>query len=293
LELSAERTRISGSTDALCDAIRRGADLRVYTEFLHNEHIDPTSDSDELVQEVSDFRVTFLLNDSWSAGIMNLRQPIELPAGFGPRPSMSFFLYNQDGQQAIARPHLDGLDPAKARRDAPKVDDHTPLAKMHHHGAFDMDTNSPSANFIYDFETYRFSVCNCWKELFSHDVDGQVRSGSLDDLTDAFAEGCEVKVGVRGLCDPLGEDSRKVDHEVFVHAGPAYYYTQSRQFMVGTQPVVRVRPSIPMLYASRGWDFGWLMLRTDGHAVYRRCDPYTLAFTDIESRHAIRWFVRE
>lgn len=39
---------------------------------------------------------------------MTLRQPIELTEGFGERPSMSFFLYNQDGRQAIARPYLDG-----------------------------------------------------------------------------------------------------------------------------------------------------------------------------------------
>ena len=39
---------------------------------------------------------------------MSLRQPVELPSGFGPRPSMSYFLYNEDGTQAIARLHLDG-----------------------------------------------------------------------------------------------------------------------------------------------------------------------------------------
>jgi hypothetical protein len=47
-----------------------------------------------------------------------------------------------------------------------------------------------------------------------------------------------------------------------------------------------------MRYASRSWDFGWLMCRTDGHLVYRRCDPYTLRFTDHTSKTAIRWFVR-
>jgi hypothetical protein len=48
---------------------------------------------------VAEFRVTYLLDDSWSAGIMTLRQPVELPEGFGPRPSLSCFLYNQDGSQ--------------------------------------------------------------------------------------------------------------------------------------------------------------------------------------------------
>ena len=60
------------------------------------------------------FAVTYLVHgDSgpWVAGVMTQRQPIECPTGFGPRPSLSLFLYNQDGHQAIARPFLDGHVP--------------------------------------------------------------------------------------------------------------------------------------------------------------------------------------
>ena len=39
------------------------------------------------------------------------------------------------------------------------------------------------------------------------------------------------------------------------------------------------------------WDSGWLVLRTDGVVVYRRCDPYTLAFEDRRYRCPVRWFV--
>ena len=102
LELNTERHKVAGSEAALADAIRRGCDLRIYTEFIHNEHIDVTSDSTERIREVAEFGITYLLEDSWTAGIMSLRQPVSLPDGFGPRPSMSFFLYNQNGQQAIA-----------------------------------------------------------------------------------------------------------------------------------------------------------------------------------------------
>jgi len=94
LVLDRGRKPVGGSTRKLADAIRRGADLRIYTEFRHNEHIDTNSTNPELIQEVADFRVTYLLEERWVAGIINLRQPIELPDGFGPRPSMSFFLYN-------------------------------------------------------------------------------------------------------------------------------------------------------------------------------------------------------
>ncbi len=87
LELDSRREVTGGSPDALCAAIRRAADLRIYTEFIHNQHIDPTSASDELIREVSEFRATYLVEDRWCAGIMTLRQPIGLPDGFGPRAS--------------------------------------------------------------------------------------------------------------------------------------------------------------------------------------------------------------
>jgi hypothetical protein len=108
LELDAKRNVVSGSSANLGDAMGRAADLRIYTEFLHNEHIDVESPSRERIREVAEFGVTYRVDKKWVAGIMSMRQPIELPSGFGPPSSMSFFMYNQDGMQAIARPYLDG-----------------------------------------------------------------------------------------------------------------------------------------------------------------------------------------
>lgn len=61
LELNSRRELVARSEDALADAIRRGADLRIGTAFRHNEHIDTQSSNPELIQEVADFRVTYLL----------------------------------------------------------------------------------------------------------------------------------------------------------------------------------------------------------------------------------------
>lgn len=292
LELDSARNVTAGSTAALASAIARGADLRIYTDFRHNEHIDVTSKNPELVQEVSEFAVTYLLRMSWSAGIMTLRQPVNLPLGFG-RPSMSFFLYNQDGEQAIARPHLDGAPAAGELGPSPAVG-HPGMAKYHTRTAWDEKTNAPSHNFVYDFGAFRFCVSDTWREVFANDADGKPAGGSLDELIDAFLKACEMKVAVRDLCTDLAGSSSAapIEHEVFVRVGPGYYYTEQRLFMSGSHPLVRIRPNIPMQYVSRGWDFGWLMLRTDGRAVYRKCDPYSLAFQDVESRYAIRWFVR-
>jgi len=292
LTLNSERGVVAGSEIALAHAIRNAADLRVYTEFIHNEHIDTNSDSAERVLEVAEFGVTYLLQDSWAAGIMSLRQPIELPGGFGPRSSMSFFLYNQNGQQAIARPFLDGV-PATGSPGPSSPDAFPNMPKYHAQETWDGETNAPSSNFIYDFDVFGYCVSDSWQEILSHDADGVARSGSVDDLVEAFAAGCEVKVCVRGLCASLAaENAGPVDHEVFVQAGSCYFYTKQRLFICGTHPVIRVRPSVPLLYETGGWDFGWLMVRSDGHVVYRRCDPYTLAFQDIQDRYAVRWFVR-
>ncbi|MBI4531454.1 MAG: hypothetical protein HY709_08005 [Candidatus Latescibacteria bacterium] len=292
LELDESRSVSAGSEIALCDAVRRGADLRIGTVFRHNEHIDVTSDNPEVIREVADFRVAYLLNDCWTAGIMTLRQPISLPDGFGPRPSMSLFLYNQNGQQAIARPYLDGGPVIGALGPSP-LDDHRAMPKYHQLDNWDAGTNAPSSNFIYDFDLFRFFVRDDWQEVLSHTADGRVISGSVGALAEAVTEGCEVKVGIRGLCaDLMLGRTTTVDHEVFVQAGSCYYYTQRRLFIAGTHPVVRAQPAIPLCYVSQGWDFGWLMPLTDGLVARLLYDPYTLVFQRSEGRYAIRWFVR-
>jgi len=291
LELNEQREVVSGNAATLCDAIRNAAELRVGTVFAHNEHIDTSSSSSELVREFMDFRITYLLEDRWAAGIENLRMPIGGPDGFGPRASMSFFLYNQDGTQACGRPYLDGVAADGPSGESP-LPDTSDMPKMNVLSNFDTPTNAPSRNFIYDFNMFRFMVRDEWQQVLAHDSDGQVQSGSVDALVDAFSQGCEVKVAVAGLCEDLAGDGPAIDHEVFVHAGPCYYYTEAKLFMTGANPTVRVRPAIPMLYASRGWDFGWLFLRSDGFVARWLCDPYTLQFNKSESRHALRWFVR-
>ncbi len=290
MTLDPQRRLVGGSEQALVEAIRRAADLRIYTEFHHNEHIDTASANPERILEVAEFGVTYLLDDRWAAGIMSLRQPILLPVGFGPRSSMSFFLYNQDGSQAIARPHLDGVAaPGKPGPSTPDVPPNMP--KYHAESSWDLTTNAPATNFVYDFDTFRYCVGDDWREALAHDEQGRPRSGSVEAVIDAFRNGSEIKVAVRNVCADLAGRGAP-EHELFVQGGACYYYTEQRLFMTGTHPVVRVKPAIPMRYESRNWDFGWLMLRTDGHTVYRRCDPYTLKFTDIPMRCGIRWFVR-
>jgi hypothetical protein len=292
LELDAKRNVVSGSTADLADAIGHAADLRIYTEFLHNEHIDVDSANNERIREVAEFGVTYRVDQRWVAGIMSLRQPIELPVGFGPRSSMSFFMYNQDGTQAIARPFLDGI-PAEAPIGPSPAQPPANMPKYHVLDCWDARTNAPSQNFVYDFDRFRYCVNHSWREVLRHSPDGEVVSGSVDELVGAFSSGCAVKLGVGNLCaDLCGDSDRAPDHEVFVQGGSAYYYTDQKLFIIGSHPVVRIQPNVPMRYASRNWDFGWLMVRSDGRVVYRRCDPYSLKFCDQVSYHAIRWFVR-
>ena len=195
LTLNSDRSVRSGSTTDLVDAIRRGADLRIGTAFRHNEHIDTRSSSNELIEEVAEFRQTWLLDDRWAAGIMTLRMPVELPEGFGPRPSMSFFLYNQDGTQAIARPYLDGQPPTGTRGPSP-LDDMSDMPRYHQFDSFDAGTNAPSSNFVYDFDSYRFMVNDRWREVLSHDHTGRPISGSVEALNEAFLRGAPVKVAI-------------------------------------------------------------------------------------------------
>jgi len=292
LELNSRREIVSGHPSRLSAAIGNAADLRIGTEFLHNEHIDVTSPSPERIREVAEFGVTCLTNRQWVAGIMSLRQPIELPTGFGPRPSMSYFLYNQDGTQGIARPLLDGI-PQTATPGPSLLESPDNMPKYHMLNSSDEGTLAPSHNFVYDFDVFRYCVSDTWQEVLHHSGAGEVLSGTLDQLVEAFLSGCAIKLGIENLCEDLDtNDSDGLAHEVFVQGGSAYYYTEQRLFIIGTHPVVRVAPRIPMRYTSRGWDFGWLMVRTDGRVVYRRCDPYSLRFSDHMTHHSVRWFVR-
>ena len=151
----------------------------------------------------------------------------------------------------------------------------------------------PSHNFIYDFEFFRSFVLDEWREVFSQDGRGDVVSGSVEELTDAFARGAEVKVGLSGLCDDLvPETSETVRHEVFIQVGSCYYYTDRKLFVGATHPLVRVRPKVPMRYTSEGWDFGWAMARTDGFVALLLTDPYTLRTRRSGANLASRWFVR-
>lgn len=292
LALDRRRTVTEGSAEELRRAIGGGADLRIYSEFFHDEHIDIGSDNHELVQESMDMRATYLIDERWAAGVLTLRQPVQLPDRIGPRASLSLFLYNEDGQQAIARPFLDGPPATGAPGPSPPAD-HSGMPKYHEIDRWDDETNAPSSNFIYDFETLRYFVREEWREVLHHRSGGKVVSGSIDALAAAFRRGAEFKVGIRGLCDDLAPAGTPAPpHEVFIQLGSCYYYTQEKLFIGSSHPVVRVRPGTPMRYASRGWDYAWLVLRTDGHAALLAYDPYTLLPRREFRRFEIRWFCR-
>jgi len=292
LELDVNRQINAGSAEQLRAAIARGADLRIYSEFRHNEHIDTYSSDDELVRETMDMRVTYLIEARWCAGILTLRQPVELPHGFGPRPSLSLFLYNENGEQAIARPFLDG-PPAVGEFGPALPGDHRAIPKYHELDNWDAATNAPSSNFIYDFDVIRYFVRDDWSLALHHAADGEVVSGSIDALADAFSQGAEVKIGIRGLCaDLAAEPEQSLDHEVFVQTGSCYYYTRRKLFIAGSHPLVRVVPSVPLRYGSRCWDYAWLVLRTDGHLAKLVYDPYTLRPVRSNGNYEVRWFCR-
>ncbi len=291
LSLDMQRNVTEGSPKALRDAIRRAADLRIYTEFRHNEHIDGASDNGEMIREVSDFPATYLIEDRWAAGIMTLRQPVTLPDRFGDRSSMSFFMYNEDGQQAIARPYLDSHGYDEPKNPDPHYGD-IGTAKYHTLSE-DRCAAAPSQNFIYDFYSYKFLVQDEWEEIYAHDADGNAIRGSAEALDAASSAGQDLKVAITGICEGLWDEENLPAHELFIQTGPHYYYSETGYMVAETRPFVRVRPAIPMVYAEGNWDFGWAIVRSDGHVAGRYYNPYTMRVKHTFSRHAMRWFTRK
>ncbi len=297
LELDMKRNVKGGSPENLQNAIRNAADLRVYTEFRHNEHIDTSSDNNQQIKEVSDFPATYLIDDRWVSAIMTLRQPVTLPDRFGGRPSMSFFMYNQDGTQAVARPHLD-KNGFYETEGAPPMDmfngggEKKPMVNMHVGEQFDAETNAPALNFVYDFYSYKFLAQDEWTEVLSHDADGNVISGSAKLLEEASVAGCDIKVGISGICEGVFGAKGAMKHELFIQTGPHYYYTETGFMVAETSPFVRIVPKIPMTYKSHNWDFGWAIVRSDGHVAGLWYDPYTFKYRRTYTKNAMRWFVK-
>lgn len=293
LELDARRHVIAGDASALRQAIARGADLRIYSEFWHHEHIEPGSSHRELVQETMDMRCAYLVEERWAAGILTLRQPVQLPDQFGPRPSLSLFLYNENGEQAVARPFLDG-PPARGMRGAAPLDPHLDMPKYHEFESWDAGTNGPSSNFAYDFDRLRYIVSDDWTEVLAHDAAGAVVRGGMNALADAFRVGADLKIAITGLCDDLSEavGQAPCHHEVFTLCGSCYLYVDQPLFIASSHPVVRVVPAAPLRYASGNWDYSWLLARSDGQVAMLSYDPYTLTPRRHEGRFAVRWFAR-
>ncbi|MFO1092004.1 MAG: hypothetical protein U0992_01640 [Planctomycetaceae bacterium] len=292
LTLDSAMRPVAGSAEDLRAAIARGADLRIYSEFRHNEHIDVDSSDDDLVQETMDMRATYLVDGRWAAGIITLRQPVTLPDRFGPRPSLSLFLYNENGAQAIARPILDGPPVAGPHGLSPPAD-HSRMPRYVEHDRWDDGTNAPSSNFTYQFDTLRYFVRDDWQLVLHHTGDGDVIVGSHAELAEAFARGVEWKVGISGLCDDLaGTNESPLPHEVFIQCGSCYLYTRRRLLIAASHPVARVRPAIPLRYQSGNWDYVWLIARTDGHVARLAYDPYKLRPSRASGQYKIKWFCR-
>ena len=292
-ELNSQREPVAGCADGLSKAIRRGADLRLCTTFDYEEHMGPGPELQGLVEESVDLRMTYLIDDRWAAGITTTRFPADSCLGFQPYPSLSFFLYNQDGHQGIARAFFTGQGLATAENTESKVGQIAP--KFSVQSIHDAGTRSPSQNFIYNFGYFRFYVCDDWTEVLAHDAEGNVLSGSHEELGEAARAGCSLKVGVRDLCLGLGlgiADDPCLTHEVFIELGSVYHHRDRKLLGAESLPVVRVTPAIPLAYAGGAWNFGWILPRTDGTVFHEVVDPYTRAFQQVTTRNAVRWFAR-
>jgi len=288
MELSSSLEITAGSVDKLNAAIMRGADLKIETVFRHNEHVDIESCKKDTVRENSEFPATMIVDGRWMAGFMTLRQPVNVPEGFGPRASLSLFMYNQDGTQAVARPYLD-CGPITGDKGQCEPYAFGSYEKMRYISCYDKGTNAPSDNFVYAFDSFRYMVRNRYTLLCSISPEGDILTGSRDTLWDAVRCGADIKVGISGLCSEL-PGARALEHTIYIHAGFLYHYQESGFLCVATHPFVRVATDIPLRYATDNWDYCWAVVRTDGYCELMRMDPHTLEFTKLPGAYKTSFF---
>jgi len=287
LEMDINRNILSGSTETLNERIAGGADLRISTGFLHNEHIDPSSEDNQLIVEVSTFAETVLIDGKWSAYFMTLRQPVGLRDGFGPSKALSLFLYNQDGRQAVARLILDPTESIDASADVEDVD--KILKKMHTFSINDSGTTGLSKNFIYDFESFRYLTNECYEEVYANDKDGACVGGSEPALAQAYADGRGIKIAVSGISEVLWGDTGHRD-EIFIHCSSSYYYTKDKLMITNSQPFISVPADIPLSYKPQSYRYCWMVVRNDGRVEIRSYSPFTGEWKTQATKLPIRWF---
>jgi hypothetical protein len=313
LELDSNRAVVAGSRADLCAALGRGADLRVYTEWLYEEHVLPDAEPGTEAadpkyngpfEEVIDFRETYTIGDDYAAGITTLRQSMLPVIGFNPEagPRMAFFMYDVDGQQGVSSLLLDaspyGAPGVEEWQDPPAA-----MPKMSRRHAHDLGSLAPSSSFVWEFERYRFWVRDDWQLALAHDAQGEVTAGSWEALHAAHQSGREVKVGLVDLCaelDPHGTfaatatttTAAPVPHVVFSLGGSSWTHRPNQLIETMTHPLVRLCPRRPLEYSSGCWDVAWVFIRSNGEAVVRRLDPYTRQFADHTTRLGCRWYFR-
>lgn len=287
LKLDSHRNEAQGSARELTRRLLAGADLRVGTAFYHDEHIDSASGDHQLVEETADFPQTVVLDGSWSAGIMTLRQPVSLKKGFGACNSLSLFLYNQNGQQALARLAMEdaqacALDSSEA---APE--------KMCVQSINDPTSMAPSQSFVYQFEYYDFFVNDCYSEIYANDALGQCTFGGMEALTEAYRGARRIKIGIGGLLSALyGQGSNNQD-EVFIQCGCSYYYTEERLMIANSNPLVCLPTCVPLIYTAGELHYCWLVVQSDGRVFVRLYDPFTCRWQTRDERLAVRWFAQD
>ena len=193
-------TVLSGSTSRLQEMVASGSDIRVVTQFRHNEHVDAASANAELVLEPSSFPITVALypdagpqrSPSWVAMVMTARQPVnpndntgvggfnQAPDAASPAAALSLFLYNQNAQQGRAAvqlsreafaaassgvhaPHGSEFQPGDEYPKRAGIYDKDGNEMMEIQSENDLGTNAPSSNFIYRFQGYEFFAQTRWE----------------------------------------------------------------------------------------------------------------------------------
>ena len=282
LELAPDRSVTAGSKEALAAAIGRGADLRIYTEFLYEEHILPGGGDDRsldgLIREVIDFRETILVDGRYVAAhhdpapaaraAARLQRPrsedVVLPVHDGRRPG--------PGQPRARRADAVGRRPASGRSSRRR-----PTCRRW--ASRSSSTSGPPDR--------RGTSSTTWRSTATSSATSGRRSWPTTPMAASRparsprsrrprSPAARSRSGsATSAADLASDGAPSVAHEVFTLVGSGFVHVRAGLYVTLTHPLVRVAGAIPLRYGSGNWDVAWVFLRTDGEAQVRRLDPYT------------------
>ena len=245
LEQNREAEVTDGSIPSTAEAVRRGADLRLYLIARGYE-------------ETLYFQQTYAGQNDAFAGLMTHHHSYAHRGSLAEQPYFSFFKYDASGKFSQVKWMLDNqtFDESQA----------------------------------YPYGIYRWYVCDRWRVVYEHDVEGHQVAGDLDELKEHIRAGRSIKVGIRQLFGIQDNDSGGPEHISFLDIMQPLI--KDGEVGANCDFILAGAPEWPFTWQD-GIALGMVWPWSSGEMISHLAEPGDLPFRRTTVRRAMQWLVAD